>query len=235
MLPPKVHPSHRGKSCQHNTCPLTALCTHLTRNKVDNTILTKPVLRQKSHCEPHFSTHWWDRLTLQHTGGEVWVWQHTTIISSCHYLPSHSQLCSQRQMRKHCKEANMHKRTQKHKHRRKAHKNTQDSVKAGASTLLLVVTHCQVAGWVLSIELTEISILATTNSGSVSLSIWVEQHEGVQQAEGFPLSLTNVCICLHLLRLSWHWNGVKVSIHERLYHWHTMSAELRPLMRWVII
>lgn len=61
-----------------------------------------PSLRQKSHREPHFSTHWWDRLTLQHTEGEVWVWQPATIISSCHYLPGHSQLCSRRQMHKHC-------------------------------------------------------------------------------------------------------------------------------------
>lgn len=41
------------------------------------------------------------------------------------------------------------------------HQNTQDWLKGGASTLLLDVTHCQVAGWVLSIELTKIKILAT--------------------------------------------------------------------------
>ncbi len=67
-----------------------------------------PSLRQKSHSEPHFSTHWWDRLTLRHTEGEVWVWQPATIISSCHYLPGHSQLCSQRQMHKHCMRAHTH-------------------------------------------------------------------------------------------------------------------------------
>lgn len=216
MRSPKVYPSHRAESCHDSTCPLTALCTHLTWNKVDDTILSKPVLRQKSHCEPHASTHWWDRLTLQHTEGEVWVWQPATIISSCHYLPSHSLLCSQRQMHKHCMQANMHKRT--HKHMRNTHQNTQDSVKGDASALLLTVTHCQVAGWMLSIELTEISILATTNSGNVSLSIWVEQHEEVRNAEGSPLSFTNMCSCLHLVCLSWHWNEVMVSIHKCLYY-----------------
>lgn len=95
---------------------LHSLCTHLTWNKVDDTTLSRPVLRQKSHCEPHSSTHWWDRLTLQHTEGEVWVWQPATIISSCHYLPSHSQLRSQRQMHKHCAQVNMHKHTHKRKH-----------------------------------------------------------------------------------------------------------------------
>lgn len=75
------------------------------------------------------------------------------------------------------------------------------------------MTHCQAAGWGLSIELT----LATTNSGNVSLSIWVKQHEEVHNAEGSPLSFTNMCICLHLVRSSWHWNGVMVSIHKCLY------------------
>lgn len=103
----------------------SALCTHLTWNKVDDTILSKPVPRQKSHREPHFSTHWWDRLTVQHTEREVWVWQPATIISSCHYLPSHSQLCSQRQMHKHCMQANMGKHTHKHKHMCNTHTNTQ--------------------------------------------------------------------------------------------------------------
>lgn len=116
MQAPRMHPSHREESCQDSTCPLSALCTHLTWNKVDDTTLSEPVPRQKSHCEPHFSTHWWDRLTPRHTEGEVWVWQPATIISPCHYLPSHSQLCSRRQMRKHCMQANMHKHTHKHKH-----------------------------------------------------------------------------------------------------------------------
>lgn len=186
---------------------------------MDDTILSKPVLRQKSLCEPHFSTHWWDRLTLQHTEGEVWVWQPATIISSCHYLPSHSQLCSQRQMHKHCMQANMHRHTHKHKHNAQhTPKTHRTQVKGGASTLLLTVTHCQVAGWVLSIELTEISILATTGCGNVSLSIWVKQHEEVHDAEGSPLSFTNMCICLHLVCLSWQWNEVTVSIHECLYY-----------------
>lgn len=51
------------------------------------------------------------------------------------------------------------------------HTKTQHTVKANASTSLLIVSHCQVAGWVLSIVLTEISTLATTNSGNVSFSI----------------------------------------------------------------
>lgn len=92
-------------------------CVHTwpaKKKKVDYTILSKPILRQKSHYEPHFSTNSWDNLTLQHAEGEVWVWQATTVISSCHYLPSHSQLCSQRQMHEHCMQANMHRRTQKH-------------------------------------------------------------------------------------------------------------------------
>lgn len=98
--------SQRGiMSRQHMPTHCIVYTVHLTWNKVDDTTLSKPVPRQKSHCEPHFSTHWWDRLTLQHTEGEVWVWQPATIISSCHYLPSHSQLCSQRQMHKHCMQA----------------------------------------------------------------------------------------------------------------------------------
>lgn len=210
MQAPKARSSHRGKSCQDSTSPLVAMCTHLTWNKVDNTTQTKPILRQKSHCEPHFSTHWWDRLTLQHTEREVWVWQPTTIISSCHYLHSHSQLGSQRQVHKHCIQAKMH----KHTHKTNictTQKNTQDSVKTDAGGLFLIVTHCQVAGWVLSIEQTEISVLATRNSGNVSLSIWLEQHKEVQDAEGSPLSLR----CSHLVCLSWQSNGVMAPIQKR--------------------
>lgn len=87
-------------------------CVHLTCNKVDYTILSKPILRQKSHNKPHFSTNWWDNLTPQHTEGEVWVWQPATIISFSHYLHSRSQ----RRMRKHCMRANIHRLTQKHTH-----------------------------------------------------------------------------------------------------------------------
>lgn len=102
------------------------------------------------------------------------------------------------------------------------HQNTQDWVKGGASTLLLDVTHCQVAGWVLSIELTKIKILATKKkkkrkSGNVSLSIWVRQREEVHDAEGSPPSFMSVCICLHLVYLSWHRNKVMVSRHKCLY------------------
>lgn len=111
-------PSHREESCHDTTCPLTALCTHLTWNKVDDTMPPMLVLRQKAHSEPHFPTHWWDRLTVLHTQGEVWVWQPATIISSCHYLPSHSQLCSQRQVHQCCT-----KHTNKHKHMCSTHKN----------------------------------------------------------------------------------------------------------------
>lgn len=87
-----VQPSCRAELCHDSICPLNSMCTHLTWNKMDNTIQSKPIPRQKSHSEPYSSTHWWDRLTLQHTEGEVRVRQPATIISSCHYLPSYSQL-----------------------------------------------------------------------------------------------------------------------------------------------
>lgn len=189
----------RWKSCQASTCPLTALHTHLTRNKVDNTTLTKPVLRQKSHREPYSSAHWVDRLTPQQTEEEVWVWQPTATISSCHYLPSHSQLCSRRQLQKHCMQANIHNPKEK-TNTRTTHTNTHSSqLELMPRPLLLIVTHCQVARWVLSIEPTEISILATTNSGNVSLSIWLELREEVHDAEGGSPSSPNTSIYLNLM------------------------------------
>lgn len=186
MQAPKERSSHREKSCQGSTCHLPAMCTHLTWNKVDNTTPARSILRQKSHREPHFSTHWWDRLTPQHAGGEVWVWQHTTIISSCHYLPSRSQLCLQRRVHKHCTQAKMHKLPRKTTVGA-AHQNLAGLSSSWCHILSLVVTHCQFAGRLLSIVLTEVSILATTNSGNVSLSIWLERHKDVYNAEGSPL------------------------------------------------
>lgn len=43
--------------------------------------------------------------------------------------------------------------------------------------------------------------ISYTNSGNASLSIWVEQHEEVHDAEGRPQSLNNMCICLLELTL----------------------------------
>lgn len=169
-----------------------------------------PGPRQKSHCELHSSTHWWDRLTPQQPQREVWVRQPTTIIPSCHYLPSHSLLCSPRQMHKRCARENIHKHRHQRKHVCDTHLDTKNWVRGGVGASPLVVTRCQVAGWALSIELTEISILAAILSGNVSLSIWVKQREEVHG--GSPPTFTNTCTCLHQVCWSRDKNEVIVSI-----------------------
>lgn len=203
MQTQKVGSSHRGKSCQDSTCPLTAMCTHLTWNKVDNTTLTKPVPRQKSHGEPHFNTLMRQADTAAHRGRGVGVTAHDHNF----ILPLPAQpltavltetlaqtLYASKGAQSYTKKTNT---CATHT------KNTQVSVKPDASALLLIVTHCQVARWVLSIEQTEISALAPTNPGNVSSSIWLEQHETVHDAEGSPLSLPK--ICLHLNVMCWCW------------------------------
>lgn len=90
------------------------------------------------------------------------------------------------------------------------HQNTQDWLKGGASTLLLDVTHCQVAGWVLSIELTKIKILATKK----------EKEKKIWQCLSFDLSQA-------AWRSAWCWRQ-STEFHERVHPFTPGLLELTP-------
>lgn len=154
---------------------------------------TQSYPRQRCPWEPHFPTHWWDRLTLWLTVGEVWVWQAATIISSCHYLPSHSVLLY-------------------------AHTNTEYKQTCTDRHAMSV----------LSMELTEISILATINPGYVSLLlIW----RGIWCFRRSLFSLPSTSLYTWV-GFRWHWNGVIVSINKSSCVAWNLEQGLAKLYSW---
>lgn len=171
-----VHAGHSAESCDDSTCPLDSSCTHLTWNKVDNT--TPPRAHPETEISPGAALL---NTLMRQADGAAHRGRAVGVTASYHnlILPLPAQLLTVAVTEPRTRHAIKHAQAHTHTHARTnklymghTPKHTEDGAEGAAGASPLAVTHCQVAGWVLSIELTKINILPTKKNMGGGEGTW---------------------------------------------------------------
>lgn len=149
----------RIKPWQHMPTQFTTYTPDLKQSGQHNSIWALPGTQVSPWATPHHADETgWHRCTNR---PEEWAWQRAAMISSCHYLPSRSQVQPHRNM----------------------HTTSTETLGADLKAMPSLSPRCGSlsGGWMLSIGVTEISALGTKKNLAMSQSLF--ESDSVKRQE----------------------------------------------------